>query len=451
MRYRYVYKYKTGLTKVKTKLAIAFTAVALGAGGIVGSVAIFGAAHAAVGGPICNVPADYPTIQAAVSVAGCTTVNVSPGTYNENVVIGHTLTLNGAQATVDARGRVASESTIDGGGAANITITADNVTVDGFTLNGPSSSGTAAIVMQTANNGETIKNNIINNPGRAASITTSNTTFSKNAVNNTSTSSDGFQANSTPVSNLTISDNSFSGANSAIYNADITVIEGNSTVVVSGNSSTSDGTLIALFKTDGAQITNNTVVGTADSSAIYIGGANSNVLVSGNQVSSAMSAIKIANTFGDGVNSNVTITGNTLNNNQYGVNVDANSENGTVVANRNSLASDTPFGIFNDPASGAGTLNGTCNWWGAANGPGPVGTGTGSNVSLSVTFQPWLVSSDLTGPCAGGNIARNKDQCKNDGWMTLTDNNNRPFKNQGDCVSYVATGGKNTAAGPKQH
>lgn len=32
-----------------------------------------------------------------------------------------------------------------------------------------------------------------------------------------------------------------------------------------------------------------------------------------------------------------------------------------------------------------------------------------------------------------------KDQCKNGGWMNFF----TPFKNQGDCVSYVATGGKN--------
>jgi hypothetical protein len=49
MRYRYIYKYKTGLTKVKTKLAIAFTAIAVGTGGILGSIAIFGGAHAAGG------------------------------------------------------------------------------------------------------------------------------------------------------------------------------------------------------------------------------------------------------------------------------------------------------------------------------------------------------------------------------------------------------------------
>jgi hypothetical protein len=38
----------------------------------------------------------------------------------------------------------------------------------------------------------------------------------------------------------------------------------------------------------------------------------------------------------------------------------------------------------------------------------------------------------------------NKDQCKNNGWATST---NPSFKNQGDCVSYFATKGKNGANG----
>jgi len=40
-----------------------------------------------------------------------------------------------------------------------------------------------------------------------------------------------------------------------------------------------------------------------------------------------------------------------------------------------------------------------------------------------------------------------KDQCMNNGWKTLVDASNKPFKNQGDCVSYVATNGKNKANG----
>ena len=39
------------------------------------------------------------------------------------------------------------------------------------------------------------------------------------------------------------------------------------------------------------------------------------------------------------------------------------------------------------------------------------------------------------------------EQCKKDGWRSMVDKYDTPFKNQGDCVSYFATGEKNLAAG----
>ena len=38
-------------------------------------------------------------------------------------------------------------------------------------------------------------------------------------------------------------------------------------------------------------------------------------------------------------------------------------------------------------------------------------------------------------------LPTSKDDCKNGGWQNFS-----VFKNQGDCVSYVATGGKNKPA-----
>lgn len=37
-------------------------------------------------------------------------------------------------------------------------------------------------------------------------------------------------------------------------------------------------------------------------------------------------------------------------------------------------------------------------------------------------------------------VASNKDECKKDGWMNLTDANGQPFKNQGQCVAYTNRG-----------
>ncbi|MDP9024831.1 MAG: hypothetical protein M3N13_05635 [Candidatus Eremiobacteraeota bacterium] len=353
----------------------------------------------AVGGPTCNVPADYPTIQAAVNVAACATIKVAPGTYTENVTIARALTLNGAQAGHDARAPRGAESIVNGGTGPNVTITANGVTVDGFTLNGPVSQGTAAIVMMGGNSGETIRNNVVNNPGRAASFNTSNTIFNQNLVVNVfATAGDGFQANSSPIQNVVLADNAFRGANGAIYNADITIIEGTSNIVVSGNRSTGDGTLAAIFKTHGATVAGNTVVGDHASSAIYIGGADSNVTVLGNTVSAAGSAVNVANGFGDGVNSAVTVTKNDLHNNINSVKVGTTAVAlpNTVAAHRNRLTGNSGFGVNNLSTF---NVDATCNWWGARNGPGPVGPGSGDKVTTNVTFAPWLTSANLNGRC----------------------------------------------------
>jgi hypothetical protein len=42
-------------------------------------------------------------------------------------------------------------------------------------------------------------------------------------------------------------------------------------------------------------------------------------------------------------------------------------------------------------------------------------------------------------------VASDKDKCKHGGWEDFTSSPG-PFKNQGDCVSYFATGGKNKAS-----
>ena len=48
-----------------------------------------------------------------------------------------------------------------------------------------------------------------------------------------------------------------------------------------------------------------------------------------------------------------------------------------------------------------GIANGTCNWWGASNGPSGAGSGSGSSVSANVDFSLWLITSNLAGGCTG--------------------------------------------------
>jgi hypothetical protein len=49
--------------------------------------------------------------------------------------------------------------------------------------------------------------------------------------------------------------------------------------------------------------------------------------------------------------------------------------------------------------------------------------------------------------CDPSELPGSKDECKDGGWANYYDENGTRFKNQGDCVSYVASQGKNKPAG----
>src|SRR5258707_597515 len=105
----------------------------------------------------------YPSIQAAVTAAAPgDVISVCPGPYTENVSITKSLTIKGAQAGVDARGRVAAESIVMPAVAGTATITISfngSLTIDGFSFSG----GTALGVIQTTsgpNNNMQIVNNL---------------------------------------------------------------------------------------------------------------------------------------------------------------------------------------------------------------------------------------------------------------------------------------------------
>ncbi|HBV01452.1 MAG TPA: hypothetical protein DEF00_03620 [Candidatus Taylorbacteria bacterium] len=69
------------------------------------------------------------------------------------------------------------------------------------------------------------------------------------------------------------------------------------------------------------------------------------------------------------------------------------------IANRNNISGNT-VGVLNYDVTPQ-IFDATCNWWGNASGPGPVGPGTGDNVSTNVDFSTWLTTPDLNGPCNG--------------------------------------------------
>jgi hypothetical protein len=76
--------------------------------------------------------------------------------------------------------------------------------------------------------------------------------------------------------------------------------------------------------------------------------------------------------------------------------------------------------------------------------PFPTGTITALDVLIDVAGTADITNITVNGEVQVPTPQTAKDQCKNGGWQNFT---SPSFKNQGDCVSYFATGGKNPGNG----
>jgi hypothetical protein len=386
-------------------------------------------------GPICNVPTDYPTIQAAVNDPGCTTINVAPGAYSENVIIPRALTLNGAQAGIDARGRVGAESTVTGAnpiGANPVFNTqAAGVKVDGFTVRNPITQFAAiGIAVKTAGNNAVITNNIID--GITTPDTTGNGTaqaiylengpdgvsITQNAMRNIQSNRSakgvtiGDAASTNPSVNTLIEDNSISNVTSDTRGAyGISINNGNGSTANSG------------LKVLGNTISNLTGGGWVH--AIGLEGNTPGVVVEDNDISSLNDLTP------------------TVPSDSIAVFFENNPSFSTAEVHHNNFnLTPASYGIAVHPALTGGSVDGECNWWNSVTGPTSTSNpgGTGAQVSPGVDYAPWLIAPAPEGACIGGNVPTTANQCKNGGWMTSVRADGSTFKNQGDCMQYVNTG-----------
>ncbi|CAG0957885.1 hypothetical protein METP3_00644 [Methanosarcinales archaeon] len=86
-----------------------------------------------------------------------------------------------------------------------------------------------------------------------------------------------------------------------------------------------------------------------------------------------------------------TITGNEICNNTVGIAVGYNAaDTSTVTAHYNNLTGNGE-GVNSTNA----IVDATLNWWGSVTGPGPVGPGSGDNVSTNVLYEPWLPIDEI--------------------------------------------------------
>jgi hypothetical protein len=268
----------------------------------------------------------FCTIQAAIDDANTIdghTIEVVAGTHVEQLVINKAITLEGAQAGVVAKDRVGAQTILRwSGNTTPITLSHDDITIDGFVLNAEGAATPWIInTLNEAENGvyeniQILNNEFIgnagphpidNNPGGMYFLTSANTLIEGNYFNDLGNHAV-FMAN---TSNGTTYRNNDSYRN---YNSNFSVHTGPHTNVTIENNRAIEDSMI-LFNMDGGVIQNNVFTATAATNArIYLGGGSSSVTVDDNDFNGVRSAaiISFDPGFGYGGNTNMTITDNTI-------------------------------------------------------------------------------------------------------------------------------------------
>ncbi len=408
-----------------------------------------------VGPPVGTCTGTYATISAAVAAsAPGATITVCPGTYNELVNVNKQLTLLGNQAGVDARsgsrtGLPATESVVNGlAGSTSFYVTANNVTIDGFTVQGATNPNLFGygIVLGAGTSGARVINNIIQD--NIIGLALANAVGGNQALIQRNLFRNNTQPG--PGSGQGIySDQSVAGG--AVTNV---LIDSNDFVVTNGAPDTWG---IGISNTDSAHpdtnltISNNKMTSASPlSRGMYFYSTHSSSIVSNTISNKTNYAIGF---FDDDVN--ISVHCNTLTNDGRGVWVGSdfgNPDSGLTI-NDNIISGNSIAGMQVDTlsyAGGAGSLNAERDWWGSPSGPtiasNPGGTGDKiidpDGVVDYTPFDTSIPDADNDGIIDACDTQigppTNKDQCKNDGWMNF--NAPRKFKNQGDCIQYVNTG-----------
>ena len=325
---------------------------------------------------VINVPGDYATIQAAVDAASDgDTIVVAAGVYQENVEIDKSLTLEGAQAGVDARTRSGAETIIepDEGTGIRIITAADLVAViDGLTVRN-AEHGIATPEPTMAQN-IIVRNVRVLNPsdfGISPTFTVATTVeycYVEGAIQAINAGAlIPFPATVATFRNNEIVNSQFGFTG---YFKD-TLIEEN---------------VVRDFATEGTGIS----------------GQFLNTEIRDNVVSGYVEGAGMAfeSHYGRDLSENVKVEGNTFTGNDLGIYVFPTQTALTGISfSFNSIAGNSRYGIWNQ---GGETLDATKNWWGSASGPGGAGPGAGDDISAKVLYSPWLAADLGTDPMTWG-------------------------------------------------
>jgi nitrous oxidase accessory protein NosD len=381
-------------------------------------------------GADCTTP-DHTTdnaIQLAVNAADPgEEILVCAGSYDNDgpgtaVVVNKPVTLRGAQSGVDARNRTvpdASESIVDDdSGGIYIAADVDDVTIDGFVVQGTTNNDFGSGLF-TPGNGkdQRIENTIVrgnifglylNNEAGGETVVTHNL-FSDNNESG-SAGGNGIYGDQGTDGVLVEANRFVDHVNAGLLLTATPPITNDGVDIIDNEFENSNSDLafnlnrIVLLLTEDVEISGNSITN-PDVSAIQLLGEDRNVDIYDNTIAdSNFAGIRIrdcdASTCGPpgiGPNENVTVSENTLVGNDVGVSVLDHGYSGALEVHFNRIADSAGDGLeFEDAGESADAEN---NWWGCNDGPGSAGCDSvGGAGESNVDADPWLVLGASASP-----------------------------------------------------
>ena len=335
----------------------------------------------------------FTTIGAAVAAAAAgDTINVAAGTYNEQVNLNKPgLFLRGAKATTAACARLSNENqtvneavitypSTDPG--ATVQINADNVTLDGFIIQGANGAG---ITTGATFSGQRVLNNIIRNNVIGLFL-------NSNGSNPVLVQGNNFLNNNRAGSGSGTGINSDSNLNNAVLRQNCFSGHPTASILILGTTERN------ADKFSGITIADNSAQGERFVSLAF----TKNITISGNRVADAPATPGVAMALDSG-NANITLEGNTITN---ALAAAQNTAPAILVRNRfqaissditvrcNRLIGNLGGGLVVQDGAYNGTVLAENNWWGCNTGPGNAACDAATG---NVDVNPWLVMS-LTVP-----------------------------------------------------
>jgi parallel beta-helix repeat protein len=307
-----------------------------------------------------DTPADFSSIQQAINAADSRDiVYVGAGIYHENVILNKTLTLIGENS---------QNTIIRGNASVTLNITANSVTVTGFTITGASTAG-----IEVTSNYTSITGNTITNNSWGLHVHDNYNNITQNNIANNSDCGIGLKnASFTRITGNAISGSNGAGidvrfsSNNIFRDNDVNVpsslfvilLVGSPHNIIAGNNligGTNDLIIQCGDGSDYNEISENNIIGFGGYviSGIALFTA-SNCNISKNNVTNCWEGIGLLNPMGSSMNN--TVSGNFITANQRGIRL-IEAVNNTI--SENDITVNTVYGIGSDNLNLQGSSNNT--------------------------------------------------------------------------------------------